>query len=894
VAAQLRSLAGSVSAPSVAAPIVLDDGPTRRGAPTPSSDAPAAHHGRELEVAQLLDMIDAAQAARELRGLLVTAPPGMGKSWLLDSAATRAALGGATVLRAACTEAVNDLRVLAPWVRRVGDHARLVELLGEHHADLVVHVTGVEAGGSVEADPATIADAMAALVGACERPVAVVDDLHHAADDLVDLLGRLAFRPGIAGALWLGARPGFVDGDDLDVRTLALGPLPDDVIVDLAGAEAVELAGGNPLLARELLLARALAPELATELAPALAPLHAATTDVRELIGQRLARVGSAAGAELDLAATCGEVFWPETIGVTMALGLMCRSGLVRLRPDSTIAGSTEAEWTHPLLREVAYDRLDDGTRRDAHVKVAHKLDDAATEPEAIAHHAAAAFELGARDESAFVGDVSSRAARVALDRFALANADRWTSLVRETGHEPVPGTADTLEAELLLRRGEFERSGTLADRWTERADDVGTQALAVSAEAHLATGEYDTAEHAAAAALARIPDSRRRDQLTSTYVELLKRRGDYEQAANLAAAAASAARSRGDGAYAARLAVQAATNDVYAANARGAPIIEHVWRSFDALRELQGAGDRRAYVDAAFATATLVAVVDPAAARSLLDDAIDDAEALGAATQLGSLAIHASEIAFELGDVPGARVYAERASRQPLERLQRVYLDSLSASIEIANGSDAPDLLNRVIVAADDPLCDYPTRMFGLTVPMWTGQIASVKRDRFVGDGVIDAIADLSYIALLGPPWAAAFNGTHPPGAANELALLHYLRGEHDAGDALLRTRAAFLTASGSSYERFNVVFPGPLLMALGPPDIAPRVDWLVEQILRPALRNLWAIHRAICAALLAERQHEQARELASAGLAILDRAKPDPVVSTWLTERLGRAFDQ
>ncbi|HEY1740872.1 MAG TPA: protein kinase, partial [Acidimicrobiia bacterium] len=312
VAEQLQLLAGSAVAPSVAAPIVLEeDGGGRRATPEallPSDAhvAPSAHHGRELEVAQLLDMIDAAQAAHELRGLLVTAPPGMGKSWLLDTAATRAALDGAAVLRAACTEAVNDLRVLAPWVRRVGDHARLVELLGEHHADLVVHVTGVEAGGSVEADAATIADAMAALVGACERPVAVVDDLHHAADDLIDLLGRLAFRPGIAGALWLGARPGFVDGDDLDVRTLALGPLPDEVIVDLAGAEAVELAGGNPLLARELLLARALAPEQAPELAPARAPVRAATTDVRELIGQRLARVGSSAGVELDLAATCG------------------------------------------------------------------------------------------------------------------------------------------------------------------------------------------------------------------------------------------------------------------------------------------------------------------------------------------------------------------------------------------------------------------------------------------------------------------------------------------------------------------------------------------------------------------------------------------------------------
>src|SRR5262249_48777169 len=159
------------------------------------------------------------------------------------------------------------------------------------------------------------ADAFAALVGACDRPVAVVDDLHHASDDLLDLLGRLAFRPGVAGTLWLGARPGFVDADDLEGRTLALGPLPDDVVADLARTEAVELAGGNPLLARELLLAHTQAPALAH----ALAPISEGTTDVRALIGQRLARLGPAAAPELDLAATCGDVFWPETIGVTSA-----------------------------------------------------------------------------------------------------------------------------------------------------------------------------------------------------------------------------------------------------------------------------------------------------------------------------------------------------------------------------------------------------------------------------------------------------------------------------------------------------------------------------------------------------------------------------------------------
>src|SRR5438477_452685 len=88
-------------APAVGAPIVLDDArPVNRVDGAPTASAVDARTGRELELAQLLDMVDAAQAAHELRGMLVTAPPGMGKSWLLDAAAARAAADGATVLRA--------------------------------------------------------------------------------------------------------------------------------------------------------------------------------------------------------------------------------------------------------------------------------------------------------------------------------------------------------------------------------------------------------------------------------------------------------------------------------------------------------------------------------------------------------------------------------------------------------------------------------------------------------------------------------------------------------------------------------------------------------------------------------------------------------------------------
>ncbi|HEY1739896.1 MAG TPA: hypothetical protein VGI86_14365, partial [Acidimicrobiia bacterium] len=488
----------------------------------------------------------------------------------------------------------------------------------------------------------------------------------------------------------------------------------------------------------------------------------------------------------------------------------------MRLRPDSTIAGSTEAEWTHPLLREVAYDRLDDGTRRDAHVTVAHKLDDAAIEPEAIAHHAAAAFELGARDESAFVGDVSSRAARVALDRFALANADRWTALVRETGHEPVPGTADTLEAELLLRRGEFERSGTLADRWTDRDDEVGTQALAVSAEAHLATGEYDTAEHAAAAALARIPDSRRRDQLTSTYVELLKRRGDYEQAANLAADAAQGARTRGDRVFAARFGVQFALNSAYLANTRGEGIIPHIRAAEVAADELDALGDRRAFSDVALETASVIMITEPVNALVLLERAVNVAKDLEAVTRIGPLATLAAETALELDRPADARRWMAEASEYPADLSDRLYLRALRAASEIASGAESTKRMSILDEVASTTGSGFSTQLYPTVVRLWLGRVSGIDRGAIDGRHVAHVVARLAMRALDGPPWALPDEDL-PLGAANDAALVLFLAGQREAGDELLRQRWRFLKQSGATYERYNAFYPGPLVMALG-----------------------------------------------------------------------------
>src|SRR5204863_7289201 len=120
------------------------------------------------------------------------------------------------------------------------------------------------------------ADAMAAVIANAsgDAPiVCIVEDLHHASLEFLDLLSRLATRAGVPGALWCTTRPNWVDADDLGFEVLALGPLEPAAITALVAElgergvddhevledveEILAVAGGNPLHAREAALALA-------------------------------------------------------------------------------------------------------------------------------------------------------------------------------------------------------------------------------------------------------------------------------------------------------------------------------------------------------------------------------------------------------------------------------------------------------------------------------------------------------------------------------------------------------------------------------------------------------------------------------------------------------------
>jgi hypothetical protein len=828
--------------------------------------------GRELELARLADLRDAARASDELRAVLVVAPPGQGKTWLLDAAAAAVVDTGGAVLRATCSEQVGDLRVLGPWVRRFG--ASLGEAVGAAHASELAALTGETGGVRTDVDGDSIAAALAALVGALDAPLAIVDDLHHARPELLDVLGRLAFRPRAAGLLLLGARPATVDSDELGVETLPLGPLADDVIAAITeddGAVAV-LAGGNPLLAQELARARARGGEL--------------TGDVETLITRRLDALDPRLRDALAAAAACGEVFWPEAIGAPLRDGTaeLARAGLVSVHVGSAIAGSTEAGWSHPLLREVAYARLDDGARRDAHGHLAVALDTTTAPAETVAFHAGRAFRLGATELRDLTADRAATAAREAIDRFALSTADDLLELIRETGIERSRGTADLIEADLCIRRGDFERALKLAE-------EVG----GVEGDMRVTEAAYGLADVQRAVEAGERTERQRSPttlpvRFVIAYASALANSGQRARAAELLDRRAVVAAP----ADATRLWARAAIVATQATVLDGAPIKSALERTKEILATLARDRDRRLLAEIALDVAKITTVFDPYEALELLDAARTAASEMGDDLRVAQCDVQIASTAFDLGRPAECQSAVERALNAR-EHSIRIDAQRLGLALDFACGPGRPweqldALLSDPHLAADH--ASVSIRGLAVAAPLWFGDVERARGQLpLVEATTLREMFELTLEGLQGPPWVQRGKAPAATAAHNERALLHLLAGRDDAAAALLRERHRYLVSAGTAYQRFNAYFPGALVSALGPDDTEPRREWLLDQIFRPPMPMLWLVHRAIAALILAERGHPARRDLVQAASEMVDKACPNEVVLAWLVPRLRAA---
>ncbi|HYT81035.1 MAG TPA: adenylate/guanylate cyclase domain-containing protein, partial [Actinomycetota bacterium] len=454
--------------------------------------------GRDRELAALVSLLEEAVEAGRPRLVVLFGPAGIGKSRLVQEFLRLASAGSteASVLRGRCLPAGQGITYWALGeILRSGCGISLddpVEVarekltatardllaplgLREEDAKQTVFALAATAGiplpGSPldRMEPREVADELArawprfAAAFTSRGPaVFVVEDLHWAEAQLIDMLERLLARTegpllivATARPEFAEAHPGFAGGRE-EASSVSLRPLTHDqgerlVAGLLAEAELpadlreeiLSTAEGNPLFVEEIV--RRLVDEggvvrvddhwRATDAATA----TAIPDTVHGVLAARIDALPSEEKRVLQEAAVVGRVFWEKPVaralgngGVSEALLGLERKGLVFARPTSTIAGQVEFMFKHALVRDVAYASLPKSRRARAHAEhgawieelAGGRLDEFA---ELVAHH----YVTAVAGEDADLAWADEGAAREAVRENALEALLHAGSLAR-------------------------------------------------------------------------------------------------------------------------------------------------------------------------------------------------------------------------------------------------------------------------------------------------------------------------------------------------------------------------------------------------------------------------------------------------------------------------------
>ncbi|WP_437815179.1 serine/threonine-protein kinase [Sorangium sp. So ce1078] len=401
--------------------------------------------GRDRELRTIIDLFDECTAEGLARAVLVTGPPGIGKSRLRDEAlrrlralkpgveiwigrgdvvgdgapfgvlgsAIRNAAGAPTGAplpeRRALLAARVARRVAGPAQRRVAEF--LGEIAGVPFPDDVsppLRAARQSAQLMGEQIGRAFADFVKAEVDAAPLCL-VMEDLHWGDAPSVRLvdqaLDRLADRPLFVMAL---ARPEVCErfprlwAD----RSIRLGPLPPraaerlvrHALGDAASAPQVaalvERAAGNAFYLEELIRAVA---EGQGEALP---------ETVLAMVQARLAALAPAARRVLRAASVFGEVFWPTGLSrvlggespmasVAASLAALVDQEILVRHDQSRFPGEDELAFRHALLREGAYATLTEADRARGHTLAAAWLEAAGeVDPAVLAEHLERGGEL--------------------------------------------------------------------------------------------------------------------------------------------------------------------------------------------------------------------------------------------------------------------------------------------------------------------------------------------------------------------------------------------------------------------------------------------------------------------------------------------------------------------
>jgi DNA-binding CsgD family transcriptional regulator len=214
-----------------------------------------------------------------------------------------------------------------------------------------------------------------------------------------------------------------------------------------------DLTGGNAFLVTELwrtLLESETLPveDTSARLAGALADLGS-PEGVREVVSQRLARLGAPTIRLLEVAAVAGPEFDLSVVGygltdaeLNAALEQSVAHGMIEEVPSGQLA----YQFTHELVRRALYDRMPGLRRAELHLHVAEALERARGENESLgladlAYHFAAAAPV---DGPRRAVEYSLLAGRAALATLAFDEADARFSAALELGINDVKLRAAT------------------------------------------------------------------------------------------------------------------------------------------------------------------------------------------------------------------------------------------------------------------------------------------------------------------------------------------------------------------------------------------------------------------------------------------------------------------
>lgn len=460
----LRSDADPSTTSDVAVPL-----PARLVQPTPWFT------GRRAELSRLHGAWDRA-VTHGRRGVVVAGEPGIGKSALVDRFAQAVHAAGASVVVGECSD---DLGVAhRPWIELLTplvEHLS-IDVLAEHVQTCggvlsrMVPAIGrrIDLPTSVDVDPETerylLFGAVVDLLSRAPGPLLVViDDLHWADGSSMRLFRHVMASPTLPDVLVVGTyRPTDVDAEDplpsvlaelrqvdgveflsleglddaelLDLVTNTLHELPDEG-VGLRDALTAE-TGGNPFFCLEILrhLAEtgALAPGIggSTPDGPRRLGLP---VSVRQVVGQRIARLGGTTHRVLREAAVIGRTFELDALAAVADIDADELLELLDAAVAAAVVTNSDGDhfhFAHALIEHALYAELLPARRVRTHARVASWLeersgDDPGDRVSELAHHWAEAVPVAGPDRAI---EWARRAGDHAMQHLAPDEAVRWYS----------------------------------------------------------------------------------------------------------------------------------------------------------------------------------------------------------------------------------------------------------------------------------------------------------------------------------------------------------------------------------------------------------------------------------------------------------------------------------